>query len=49
MTPFDFVYQELGIKCGLDWLFTTPSGLLSLALSIAGGIYAACLTNKIEP
>ena len=34
MSAFDYVYQELGIKCGLAWVFTTPSGLISLAVSV---------------
>jgi len=49
MTPFDYVYAELGIKCGLSWFFTTPAGLYSLVISVIFGLVGTWLTNKIEP
>lgn len=33
MSAFDYVYQELGIQCGLAWL-TSPFGITAIVVSV---------------
>lgn len=45
-TPFETVYQTLGVRCGWDWIIQPESLALILSLSIIGMAVASFFPRR---